>query len=663
MSLRLPHVRRALPLALLLLLVSCGGSDRTSIQVVVSSSTLDVGEDVNRLQFEAVGRKSGQMLDDTFDIDGDWPHSLTILPGQSDREQVTISVRAYLDDELVKGVTRSRSGDPACPDCQFVPGEVQEVFISLEVEGMDGGMDAGMDAGRDAMPGDARPDAPDTGPDGGAECTSDEDCDDGVECTVDQCVAGACTNTPDDSVCEDGESCDATMGCPLRSCSVDSDCDDGEPCNGAEVCPDGRCRRGALPAERCNGMDDDCDELVDEDFDCVQGETGLECTTACDSTGTQRCDVDCSLTACEPPFETCNDEDDDCDGVVDEGFACMSCTDDGDCDDGNPCNGTERCNERGECEPGTPPTCDDGVRCTVDTCDPDVGCTHTPEDGFCDDGNFCNGEETCSATGCQPGIPPECDDGDDCTDDSCAGTAPGMCTHTTADADGDGFGDADCPETGGVPATDCDDTDEDVHPDATETCNGRDDDCDGMVDEDFDCAQGTGEECTTSCGTTGMRACDDSCTLGDTCMPPPEACNGEDDDCDGMVDETVECTAGEMASCTTSCGSTGSRTCQSDCTWEACIPPAESCNGEDDDCDGLVDEDFTCVPGNTRSCTTDCSTTGRQTCQSDCTWGDCEPPEESCNGMDDDCDGTCDNGFACCAGSSPRMAASSSRRQ
>jgi hypothetical protein len=61
------------------------------------------------------------------------------------------------------------------------------------------------------------------------------------------------------------------------------------------------------------------------------------------------------------------------------------------------CNGAEICDSAtGTCQAGNPPDCDDGVVCTVDTCDEvnDI-CVNTPDDSACDDGDVCNGIETC----------------------------------------------------------------------------------------------------------------------------------------------------------------------------------------------------------------------------------------------------------------------------
>ncbi|MDQ3033612.1 MAG: hypothetical protein M3Y87_14430 [Myxococcota bacterium] len=72
-----------------------------------------------------------------------------------------------------------------------------------------------------------------------------------------------------------------------------------------------------------------------------------------------------------------------------------------------------------------------------------------------------------------------------------------------------------------------------------EICDGRDNDCTGGPDDTFACIQGTATECTTTCGTTGTATCASDCTIPPTCTPPTETCNATDDDCDGLVDEGV----------------------------------------------------------------------------------------------------------------------------
>lgn len=157
------------------------------------------------------------------------------------------------------------------------------------------------------------------------------------------------------------------------------------------------------------------------------------------------------------------------------------------------------------------------------------------------------------------------------------------------------------------------------------------------------CDEGTSRACMSSCGTTGSSTCTDG-TFG-SCAPPTESCdNGTDDDCDGNVDEGTDCSPGATEPCNTTCGSAGTRTCGTECGWGSCAAPAETCNGSDDDCDGNVDETSACPAGTTRDCTTTCGSTGSQTCTASCGWPVCSPPPESCNGQDDDCDGSIDEG-------------------
>ena len=125
-----------------------------------------------------------------------------------------------------------------------------------------------------------------------------------------------------------------------------------------------------------------------------------------------------------------------------------------------------------------------------------------------------------------------------------------------ADFDGDGYGDASrtasaCAQPAGwvADASDCDDFEDSVHPDAHDLCDGIDNDCDTSIDEDF-------APQPTSCGVGACAATGDlQCVEGsvvDSCGPgaaeaDDAVCNGVDDDCDGVVDE-------DYAATLTSCG-------------------------------------------------------------------------------------------------------------
>ncbi|MBX3269376.1 MAG: hypothetical protein KF729_03900 [Sandaracinaceae bacterium] len=369
-------------------------------------------------------------------------------------------------------------------------------------------------------------------------------------------------------------------------------------------------------------------------------------------------------------------------GEVDPDTGAPSCAGDEECDDGLACNGAERCVD-GACAAGVAVRCDDEVACTIDRCEePDATCASDPDstrcsaderchatdgcrplvrceaDADCDDGAACNGAERCTPgaadadarTGCAPGAPIVCDDGIACTTDRCVNPS-GTCDHVPTE----------CPPGGsrgcitrcgsaGNQSCDAECRWQACEPPA-ETCNGVDDDCDGLVDQSFECAQGVAGTCTTGCGSMGTRTCDASCAWG-ACAPPTEVCNGLDDDCDGACDDGFACCAGTSESCVASCGTTGTRACSGGCAWGVCVPPAEVCNGLDDDCNGACDDGFACCAGSTGACTTSCGTTGSRVCSGTCAWGACAPPAEVCNGVDDDCNGTCDDGFACCAGAS-----------
>jgi hypothetical protein len=198
--------------------------------------------------------------------------------------------------------------------------------------------------------------------------------------------------------------------------------------------------------------------------------------------------------------------------------------------------------------------------------------------------------------------------------------------------------------------------------------DGKDNNCDGQVDEGFSCLKPDGGPSATRqvyplngnpsrapCS-EGIQQCRPDGGWGPVVsarIPKPEVCNGEDDDCDGTLDNSREvqvilgyarCGVGACAiQTTTTCSGGTPRTCTPK------PPAAEVCNGLDDDCNGTVDENCSCRGGDSRVCYTGPSETrevgvcklGARMCTAGkfpkCA-GEIKPSQEQCNGLDDDCD-------------------------
>lgn len=201
-----------------------------------------------------------------------------------------------------------------------------------------------------------------------------------------------------------------------------------------------------------------------------------------------------------------------------------------------------------------------------------------------------------------------------------------------------------------------------------EECNGVDDDCDDEVDEGCDCQPDDTQSCYSGDkGTAGVGPCVEgtqscgSAGTWDPCegeiTPVEEVCNGEDDNCDGAIDEGLNeqesCGEGICAVTVDLCVDGVPATCE-----PGTPDPQETCNGLDDTCDGQIDEGCDCTDGDVQPCYGGPMGTqgigqcvgGTQTCVGGA-WpagcdGDVLPSVETCDGLDNDCDNGADENNA-----------------
>ncbi len=496
----------------------------------------------------------------------------------------------------------------------------------------------------------------------------DDDCngltDDGLGTSV--CGVGACQKVSPNCVAGVPQMCQPGPPSAETCDGIDNDCNNqiddglgtiscglGECANTVPSCKNGQpnvCNPFPAGVELCDGKDNNCNGIIDDGDPgggamCNTGNQGV-----C-SAGTQHCVV--GMITCvqnvQPSNEVCDNKDNNCNGMVDEG---------------NP-GGNLVCNtgQLGVCAAGTTACQNGGIVCnplmqpSAETCDGfDNNCNGATDEGNPGGNLMCNtgkqgicaaGTTVCLAGGIvcnqnqQPGA--ELCDGLDnnCNGQVDEGNPEGNQVCNTGKQGVCSAGTTAC-QNGAIVCN------QNVQP-SPETCDGKDNDCNGQVDEGN---PGGGVGCSTGklgvCA-PGTTACQNgSLACNQNVQPSIEVCDGQDNNCNGSVDEgnpggNLMCMTGQLGVCAagvTAC-SGGGIVCN-----QLLPPSAETCDGKDNDCDGMVDEgnpggNLVCntgLPGVCSLGTTVCSG-GMVVCNQNQ-----QPSNETCDGLDNNCNGSIDEG-------------------
>jgi len=456
--------------------------------------------------------------------------------------------------------------------------------------------------------------------------TCPADC--GTACGNHKCDKGespaTCAEDCHWQACGNG-ACEASDGGPAK-CPQD--------CAGS--CGDGSCNKG----EDFVGCPLDCGYCGDGICSNNLGETSATCV------------ADCKVGPCDPGLPSdvsaCADQNGCTIDLCAPAGVCQHLPAQGDCDDGNPCTTGDHC-QWGVCQLLDLLDCTDGNPCTADACHPVSGCQHVATKGACNDGNACTIGDVCASGGCAGGVALDCDDGNPCTAHACnpasgctATPADGVCTDGDLCTTGDACAGGACVGQG---IAVCDDGNP-CTKDACAPLSGCSNHAAiGPCEDGNACT--TGDACLGGACTAGsFVSCfdDNPCTL-DSCLPTM-GCQPKP--ATAACDDGNACTLGDACAAGLCAAGQAWLVCDdgNGCTQDSCSPATG--------CASLATEATVCSDGN--PCTTPdacqdsaCVSGADQGCDDGnaCTSDSCDVPVGCVHEAQA---GACDDGNACTAG-------------